>query len=72
MMPIAGHPFLEYLLRYLRGQGVRRVVLCVGYGADRIREHFGSGRGVGLDLVYSVESELLGTGGALKLGSGSE
>ena len=69
MMPVAGRPFLDYLLRSLHRQGIERVVLCVGYGADRIREHFGSGQRVGLELAYSVESDLLGTGGALKLAS---
>ncbi|MBI4502346.1 MAG: nucleotidyltransferase family protein [Gemmatimonadetes bacterium] len=69
MVPIAGRPFLEYLLLFLRAQGVRRVVLCVGYGAERIRSHFGDGKPLGLELVYSVERELLGTGGALRLGA---
>jgi D-glycero-alpha-D-manno-heptose 1-phosphate guanylyltransferase len=69
MVPIAGRPFLEYLLRFLRGQDVRRVVLCVGYAADRIRSYFGAGERVGLELDYSEEQELLGTGGALKLGA---
>src|ERR1051326_3275097 len=69
MMPVAGRPFLDYLLRSRHRQGLERVVLCVGCGADRIREHFGSGQRVGLELAYSVESDLLGTGGALKLAS---
>src|SRR4051812_42116886 len=68
MVPIAGRPFLEYILGYLRICGVRSAVLCVGHGADIIRGHFGGGAGVGLDLDYSVEEVLQGTGGAIRLG----
>ena len=69
MVPIAGRPFLEYLLRYLRGQGVRRAVLCLGHRSEAIRAHFGAGDAVGVELTYSVEDQLVGTGGALKLGA---
>jgi NDP-sugar pyrophosphorylase family protein len=68
MVKIAGRPFLEHLLDFLRNRGVRRVVLCVGHGADAIQGHFGSGAKYGLELRYSVEHDLLGTGGAIKLG----
>ncbi len=64
MAPIAGQPFLGYLLRFLSGQGMERVVLAVGYRHEIIRAAFGS-RYQGLELVYSVEEEPLGTGGGL-------
>jgi D-glycero-alpha-D-manno-heptose 1-phosphate guanylyltransferase len=64
MAPIAGQPFLAYLLQFLEAQGIARVVLAVGYRNDAIRGFFGS-RYQGLKLVYSVEDEPLGTGGAL-------
>lgn len=69
MVPIAGRPFLEYLLRYLRNEGVHRAVLCVGHGGEAIKSHFGSGGSLGLDIAYSAEEQLAGTGGALKLGA---
>jgi D-glycero-alpha-D-manno-heptose 1-phosphate guanylyltransferase len=68
MAPVAGRPFLEHLLIFLRDQGVRRVVLCVGHGADAIRAHFETGRALGLEIEYTVEKEPRGTGGAIKLG----
>jgi D-glycero-alpha-D-manno-heptose 1-phosphate guanylyltransferase len=64
MAPIAGRPFLSYLLEFLRDRGVLRVVLSVGYRKEAIRDFFGSSY-AGLELVYSVEEEPLGTGGAL-------
>jgi D-glycero-alpha-D-manno-heptose 1-phosphate guanylyltransferase len=64
MAPVAGQPFLAYLLQFLEAQGIARVVLAVGYRNETIRGSFGA-RYLGLELVYSVEEEPLGTGGAL-------
>jgi NDP-sugar pyrophosphorylase family protein len=62
---IAGRPFLEFLLRRLADQGLRRVVLATGYMAEAIERHF-SHDFDGLELVFSVEREPLGTGGAIR------
>lgn len=64
MAPVAGRPFLTYLLQFLEMNGIRRVVLAVGYRKEAISDFFGSSYG-NLKLVYSVEQEPLGTGGAL-------
>lgn len=66
MAPIAGRPFLEILLRSLAREGFSRVVLSLGFMAEKISEHFGS-RFAGLDLAYAVEDTPLGTGGAIRL-----
>jgi D-glycero-alpha-D-manno-heptose 1-phosphate guanylyltransferase len=64
MVPVAGRPFLEYLMDYWMEQGVGGFVLSVGYKAGVVRDHFGSAyRGV--PVKYSVETEPLGTGGGL-------
>ena len=60
-------PFLELLVRQLRNQGIRRLVLCTGYLADQIEGEFGDGESLGVAIEYSKESQPLGTGGALKL-----
>src|SRR5579884_3219840 len=67
MAPVCGRPFLEYLLVQLKQHEVEEVTLCVGYRADLIQNHFGSGEPWGLRLSYSCETTFLGTGGALKL-----
>ena len=64
MAPVQGRPFLERLLDYWIGQGVRRAVLAVGYMHETIRKHFGD-QYRGCSLSYSVEQQPLGTGGAL-------
>lgn len=67
MAPIAGRPFLAYLLQYLEISGMRRIILAVGHQHEVIRSFFGS-RYRGMELHYSVEEEPLGTGGALLQG----
>ena len=67
LVEVAGQPFLFHQLAYLRGQGVSRVVLCVGYLGFMIEEAVGNGEKFGLAVSYSPDGpELLGTGGALK------
>jgi D-glycero-alpha-D-manno-heptose 1-phosphate guanylyltransferase len=66
LAPVAGAPFLSRLLSQLSRAGVRDAVLLVGCGADQVREQFGDQQ-FGVRLRYSVETELLGTGGAIRL-----
>jgi len=66
MAPIAGRPFLEILLGSLAEKGFSRVVLSLGFMAEKISGHFGS-QFAGLDLAYVVEDVPLGTGGATRL-----
>lgn len=64
MAPVAGRPFLELLLHSLATKGFTRVILSTGYMAEKISGHFGSCF-AGIELDYSVELNLLGTGGAV-------
>ena len=66
MAPVAGKPFLERLLKSLAQKGFTRIVLALGYMAEKVIEHFGS-RFEGMELVYEIESTPLGTGGAVRL-----
>ncbi|MGO4497389.1 nucleotidyltransferase family protein [Paenibacillus sp. 2RAB27] len=65
MAPVGGKPFLQYILERLERQGVRRVILAVGYKHEAISSYFGHSFGE-IRIAYSVEEEPLGTGGALK------
>ena len=67
MAPVAGRPFLEILLTKLAQKGFTRVVLSLGFMSDKIIEHFGESY-VGIELIYEVESQPLGTGGAIRAG----
>jgi NDP-sugar pyrophosphorylase family protein len=66
MLPIKGKPFLEYQVALLNYHNVRDIVLCVGYLKEKIKDYFGDGGKLGVNIQYSEEEELLGTAGALK------
>jgi len=66
MAPIGDRPFLSYLFSFLERQGVKKVILAVGYKSDYIMSFFGKNY-LDIELLYSFEDEnnLLGTGGAI-------
>lgn len=66
MALIAGKPFLEYQLEWLREAGIRECVLAIGYRGKMVQEYFGDGSAWGLRLIYSTEDRPLGTWGAIR------
>lgn len=64
MAPVRGKPFLACLLDYLAGQGITHVTLCVHYLWEQIKDYFQDAY-QGISIAYSVETEPLGTGGAI-------
>lgn len=65
MAPIANRPFLEWLLEYLVPFKPAQFILSTGYMHEVIEDHFGKSY-QGIPIIYSVETEPLGTGGAIK------
>jgi NDP-sugar pyrophosphorylase family protein len=66
LVMINNKPMLQYQLDMLQKQGIRHVVLCVGYLGEMIKDTFGDKYGDIL-LEYSFDgSKQLGTGGAIK------
>ena len=66
LAPVAGRPFLAWVLDRLAASGIRRCLLATGYLSDTIEQRIGA-RWQGMDIAYSVEPEPLGTGGAIRL-----
>ena len=66
MAPIGGHPFLEYMIHFLKKFKIQRIILSTGYMSSTIESYFGNGKKWDVDIVYSYESQPLGTGGAIK------
>lgn len=66
MAPIKEKPFLFYLISFLKSQGIKRIVISVGYKATAITEFFG-GNFQGISIIYAMEESPLGTGGAIRL-----
>lgn len=66
MLPIAGVPFLRHLLARIAATGITHVVLGTSYKPEVFAEYFGDGSDLGLELEYVVETEPLGTAGAIR------
>jgi MurNAc alpha-1-phosphate uridylyltransferase len=67
LIELAGKPFIFHQLQYLRKEGIKKVVLCLGYLCEMIQEEVGDGSKFDLDITYSYDGDfLLGTGGSIK------
>ncbi len=66
MIRVLGKPFLEYQLEMLKQNGIKDIVLCLGYLGKHIESYFGDGKEFGMNIDYSYEEEPLGTAGALR------
>lgn len=67
MAPVAGKPILQWQIESLREQGVRDIVLIVGYLGEKIRNFFQDGGRFGVRIRYIEETIPLGTAGALSM-----
>jgi NDP-sugar pyrophosphorylase family protein len=68
LIPVGGVPFASHQLDWLAREGVDRVVYCVGYRGDLVRDYVGSGARWGLSVEFVDEGDRLrGTAGALRL-----
>jgi D-glycero-alpha-D-manno-heptose 1-phosphate guanylyltransferase len=65
MAPVAGRPFLRFLMDQLAEAGFERVILADGYRREQIEKFFGAFYR-GMDVLYSSEDDPLFTGGAVK------
>ena len=64
MAPVAGRPFVEWVLRYLAAQGVAEAVISTGYRAGVFTEHFAAHPVHGMREIRCVaEPEPMGTAG---------
>ncbi|MCK4304425.1 MAG: NTP transferase domain-containing protein [Candidatus Eisenbacteria sp.] len=73
LIPVAGRPFVTYLLADLHQQGFRRIFLLTGYRADDFEQALRHPTSAAfpaclgeLDIRFLVEATPLGTGGALR------
>jgi NDP-sugar pyrophosphorylase family protein len=65
LVPVAGRPFLEWVVDWLRGLGCRDLVLSLGHRGEDFVRHFGDGDRFGVVVRYAQEATPLGTAGAV-------
>ena len=66
MLRLQGRPMLEYIICHLARHGFNQIAINLHFMPDMIRDYFGDGSRLGVELVYSYEPELLGTAGGIK------
>ncbi len=65
MLSIAGKPILQYVVESLAQNGIRNIVLVVGYRRQQVFDYLGSGEQFGVDITYITQERQLGTAHAL-------
>jgi mannose-1-phosphate guanylyltransferase/phosphomannomutase len=66
LVPICNKPVMEYIIELVKRHGVDQVIVTLHYLANEIVSYFGDGSDWGIQMVYSVEDEPLGTAGSVK------
>src|SRR5947208_15782582 len=70
MVPIVGKPCMEHILELLASHGLQDVIVTVAFLPQAIRNYFGNGETLGIELGYSVEESPLGTARSVRLAAG--
>jgi D-glycero-alpha-D-manno-heptose 1-phosphate guanylyltransferase len=65
MAQVNGKPFIDYLLNYLRGQGITKFIFSVGYKNEVIQTYLKDNY-KNIPIEYAIETDPLGTGGGIR------
>ena len=65
MLKVAGIPFIAHQIAYARKHGISRIVVATSYKSEQFLDYLGDGSSFGVEIVFAIESEPLGTGGAI-------
>jgi NDP-sugar pyrophosphorylase family protein len=66
LIPLNGQPLITYTLRYLRYYGITEIYMNLHHLGEKIRQALGNGSSFGVQITYSEEPNILGTGGGMK------
>ncbi len=67
MVPILGRPIMHHIIRHIARFGFNDILATLHYRPRTIRDRFGDGSDLGVNITYSLEKEPLGTAGSVKL-----
>lgn len=65
MLSIADKPILQFVVESLAVNGIRNIVLVVGYRKEQVYDYMGSGEQFGVEISYVTQDTQLGTAHAL-------
>ncbi|HXQ56449.1 MAG TPA: sugar phosphate nucleotidyltransferase [Actinomycetes bacterium] len=66
MLPVGNRPIMEHIVRHIRDHGFKDIVVTVQFLASQVRNYFGDGSDMGVDLAYATEPTPLGTAGSVR------
>lgn len=69
LVPVAGRPFLDYIIEHLQLQGIEKFIFALGHRHAFMEDYINElpkKFGPGIQYKFSIEDEPLGTGGAIK------
>jgi len=69
MVPLAGKPFIFYVIDKLIAAGISQIIINVHHFPDAIIEYIKTNKMFGIDIAFSKEENLLDTGGGMKKAS---
>ena len=67
MLDVGNKPILHTIVENFAKYGYTDIIMCVNYKSEIIKEYFGNGDKFGVKIEYVLESQRMGTAGALSL-----
>jgi dTDP-glucose pyrophosphorylase len=67
MLKVGDRPILETIILNFKKNGFKNIILSVGYKSEVIKDYFGDGSCIGVNIEYVYENKRMGTVGALSL-----
>jgi len=65
LLPVAGKPFIEHSIGALSENGIKDIVILIGWSGREIKEHLGDGSRFGARIRYVEQEKRLGTAHAV-------
>jgi UDP-N-acetylglucosamine diphosphorylase / glucose-1-phosphate thymidylyltransferase / UDP-N-acetylgalactosamine diphosphorylase / glucosamine-1-phosphate N-acetyltransferase / galactosamine-1-phosphate N-acetyltransferase len=65
MISIAGKPLIRYVIESLAANGIRDIILVVGYRREQVLDYIGDGKQFGVGISYIIQNKQLGSAHAL-------
>ena len=67
LIKLAGKPILQFCLEAVKKAGITEVLIVTHYMGDLVRQYFGNGETLGLQISYAEQEKILGTGNATEV-----
>lgn len=66
MVPVFNRPIMEYIIELLKKHNIKNIVVTLQFMPQLIKNYFSDGSDLGVNLIYAVEQQPLGTAGSVK------